>query len=231
VGELFTALSRGIEAAPAIALGAAFAWGVLSVVLSPCHLAGIPLIVAFVSGGATSGRRAFALSAVFALGVLVTLAGIGLITAAAGRLVGDIGPYGRIIVAALLVLVGLQLLGAIPLQWGGLTRAAAGRKGMLAALTLGLIFGAAVGPCTFAYMAPVLAVAFGLAVTAFMYALALLAAFAVGHCAVLVLAGSFTGAVQNYLDWNERTKGALLLRKLCGVLVLLGAAYMIYTTF
>ena len=102
---------------------------------------------------------------------------------------------------------------------------------MLAALTLGLIFGAAVGPCTFAYMAPVLAVAFGLAVTAFMYALALLAAFAVGHCAVLVLAGSFTGAVQNYLDWNERTKGALLLRKLCGVLVLLGAAYMIYTTF
>jgi len=231
VGELFTTLSHAIEATPAIALGAAFAWGILSVVLSPCHLAGIPLIVAFVSGGAASGKRAFALSAMFALGVLITLAGIGLITAAAGRLVGDIGPYGRVVVAALLVLVGLQLLGAIPLQWGGLTNAAAGRKGMLAALTLGLIFGAAVGPCTFAYMAPVLAVAFTVAATAFAYAMALLAAFALGHCAVLVLAGSFTGVVQHYLNWNERTKGALYLRKTCGVLVLLGAGYTIYTTF
>jgi cytochrome c-type biogenesis protein len=231
LGGIFASLSHAIEAAPAIALCAAFAWGILSVVLTPCHLAGIPLIVAFVSGGSTNGRRAFALSTMFALGVLVTLAAIGLITAAAGRLIGDIGPYGRIVVTALLVLVGLQLLGVIPLQWGTLTRAPSGRKGLFAALALGLIFGAAVGPCTFAYMAPVLMVAFGVAATAFIYAFALLALFAVGHCAVLILAGTFSGAVQRYLNWNERTKGAIYLRRICGVLVLAGAAYTIYTAF
>lgn len=231
MGGLFTSLSHAIEQAPAIALLAAFAWGLISVALSPCHLAGIPLIIAFISGGTAGGRRAFALSTMFALGVLVTLAAIGFITAAAGRLAGDIGPVGKIIVTALFVLVGLQLLGVIPLQWGTLTKAPTGRKGLFAALLLGLIFGAAVGPCTFAYMAPVLTVAFGVAATAFIYALALLAAFALGHCAVLVLAGTFSGAVQRYLNWNERTKGAIILRKVCGVLVLAGAAYTIYTAF
>ena len=39
MGELFGVLSRAIEGAPAVALSAAFVWGVLSVVLSPCHLA------------------------------------------------------------------------------------------------------------------------------------------------------------------------------------------------
>jgi len=34
------------------------------------------------------------------------------------------------------------------------------RKGLLAAFLLGLVFGIALGPCTFAYMAPMLAVAF-----------------------------------------------------------------------
>jgi len=39
------------------------------------------------------------------------------------------------------------------------------RKGMLAAFILGLVFGIALGPCTFAYMAPMLAVTFKVAST------------------------------------------------------------------
>lgn len=226
---LFTALSSAVSSTPAIAIVAAFAWGILSIVLSPCHLAGIPLIVGFVSGGAADGRRAFALSAMFALGILVTLIVISAVTAGAGRMLGDTGPWVYLVVAIVLVVVGLQLVGLLPLQWGGWTGAAAGRKrGLLAALVLGLIFGAAVGPCTFAYMAPVLAVAFATAATAFAYALALLAAFALGHCAVIVVAGGSAGLVQQYLDWGERTRSVRVLRVICGVLVLLGAVYTFY---
>jgi cytochrome c-type biogenesis protein len=35
--------------------------------------------------------------------------------------------------------------------------------------------------------------------------------------------------VQHYLNWNERSKGAVILKKVCGVLVLLGGLYLIYT--
>jgi cytochrome c-type biogenesis protein len=35
--------------------------------------------------------------------------------------------------------------------------------------------------------------------------------------------------VQHYLNWNEKSKGAVILKKVCGALVLLGGLYLIYT--
>jgi cytochrome c-type biogenesis protein len=103
------------------------------------------------------------------------------------------------------------------------------RKGMFAAFVLGLVFGVALGPCTFAYMAPMLGVTFKLANTNLAYGVLLLAIYGVGHCSVIVLAGTFTEVVQHYLNWNEKSKGAAILKKVCGVLVLLGGIYLIYT--
>jgi cytochrome c-type biogenesis protein len=230
MGEIFTALARAVQGAPAIALLAAVAWGVLSVVLSPCHLASIPLIVAFVSGqGATTVRRAFALSLVFAVGILATIAAIGVATAAAGRMIGDVGRVGSYVVAAVLFVVGLHLVGVIPMPWSASGSAGVKRKGFLGALLLGLIFGTALGPCTFGFMAPMLAVALRAAAANVVYGALLLLAFGVGHCAVIVCAGTFTGVVQRYLSWTERSRGASVLRKVCGVLVMLGSVYLIYS--
>ncbi len=92
---------------------------------------------------------------------------------------------------------------------------------------LGLIFGIALGPCTFAYMATMLGIVFSMASAQIVLAMSLLAAFAVGHCAVLVLAGTFTEMVQHYLQWSENSKGAVILKKICGVLVILGGVYLI----
>jgi cytochrome c-type biogenesis protein len=78
-------------------------------------------------------------------------------------------------------------------------------------------------------MAPMLAVTFRLAATHLTYGILLLLLYGVGHCSVIVLAGTFTEVVQHYLDWNEKSRGALVLRKACGVLVLLGGLYLIYT--
>ena len=66
------------------------------------------------------------------------------------------------------------------------------RKGLLAAFILGLVFGIALGPCTFAYMAPMLGVTFKLAKTNSLYGASLLLAYGVGHCAVIVAAGMST---------------------------------------
>lgn len=227
--EIFAALTRAIEGAPAIALGGALVWGVLSVLLSPCHLASIPLIVGFIDAqGRISTRRAFAISSLFALGILITIAAIGVATAAAGRMMGDVGKYGNYFVALIFFAVGLYLLDVIPMPWSGPGQVGMKRKGMLAAFILGLVFGIALGPCTFAYMAPMLAVTFKLAGVNMAYGVLLLAAYGVGHCAVIVLAGTFTEVVQRYLDWNEQSKGAVILKRVCGVLVLLGGVYLIY---
>jgi cytochrome c-type biogenesis protein len=227
--QVFAALTRAVEGMPALAVGAALGWGILSILLSPCHLASIPLIVGFIDEqGRISTGRAFLISTLFAVGILITIGAIGVITAAAGRMMGDVGRYGNYFVAVIFFIVGLHLVDVIPMPWSGPGKVGMKRKGLLAAFILGLVFGIALGPCTFAYMAPMLGVTFKLAATNIGYGILLLAVYGVGHCSVIVLAGTFTEVVQHYLNWNEQSKGAVILKKVCGVLVLLGGVYLIY---
>ncbi|MCU0846516.1 MAG: cytochrome c biogenesis protein CcdA [Spirochaetes bacterium] len=227
--EIFTWLSGTLSSSPGIALLGSFIWGVLSIVLSPCHLASIPLIVGYIDEqGKITTRRAFFLALLFALGILITIGVIGLITGLMGRMMGDIGSWGNYFVAVIFFIVGLHLLGVIPLPF--LEKGANPnfkRKGLAAAFILGLIFGVALGPCTFAYMAPMLGVVFSVASTKILFAVSLILAYALGHCSVIVLAGTFTEIVQRYLNWNENSKGAVILKKACGVLVILGGIYLI----
>ena len=111
IREIFTVLTRAIEGAPAVALAAAFVWGILSVLLSPCHLASIPLIVGFISRqGKMATRRALAISTLFAVGILITIGAVGAVTAAVGRVMGDLGSYGDYFVAIVFFVVGGAVL-------------------------------------------------------------------------------------------------------------------------
>jgi len=228
--KLFTTLSHSVEGAPLVALTAAIVWGILSILLSPCHLASIPLIVGFISEqNQVAARRAFWISTLFAVGILITIAIIGAITAAAGRMLGDVGRYGNYFVALIFFAVGLHLLGVIPMPWSGPGQVGMKRKGLLAAFILGLVFGIALGPCTFAYMAPMLGVTFKLSATNFLYGTLLLLAYGLGHCSVIVAAGTSTELVQRFLNWNEQSRGVTIVRCLCGVLVMLAGAYLLWS--
>lgn len=227
---LLATLTRAVEGAPQLALGAAFVWGILSILLSPCHLSSIPLIVGFIGEQQNlTTRRAFAISTAFAVGILVTIALLGAVTAALGRMMGDVGRYGNYLVAAIFFLVGLHLIGVIPAPWPGPGQVGLKQRGLIAGFVLGLVFGIALGPCTFAYMAPMLGVTLRVATTNVVYGIALLLAFGIGHCSVIVAAGTSAEAVQQYLQWNEQSRGADILRKVCGILVLLGGVYLVYT--
>ena len=230
MGELFVSLTRAVEGAPAVALGASFLWGILSIVLSPCHLASIPLIVGFIDEqGRISTRRAFTISLLFSVGILVTIAAIGGITAAAGRMIGDVGRWGNYAVAVIFFVVGLHLIGVIPMPFSGPGGVKMKRRGGLAAFLLGLIFGIALGPCTFGLTAPMLGVTLRMAATNFVYGALLLLVYGIGHCTVIVLAGTFTEVVQRYLNWSERSRGTVIVKRVCGVLVMLGGVYLLYT--
>jgi cytochrome c-type biogenesis protein len=227
VADVLTALTRMLEGQPALGLLGAFLWGVASILLSPCHLAGVPLIVAYTGRSSSlSTRRAAGLSTVFALGILVTVAIVGAISVLAGRMLGAFGGVTNYLVAALLFVVGVELLGAWPFRWSGLPRPETTRRGVAGAFLFGLAFGTALGPCTLAFLGPVLGMTMQTAAARPAFAMLLMLAYAVGHCGVLALAGASGPRLSGYSSWSER--GVTALRRVCGGLVLAGGLYLVY---
>ncbi len=103
--SIFTALYEAMTGSVWLALLASFGWGVLSILLSPCHLSSILLVVGFISSqGKISISRTFNISLVFSVGILITIALIGIITASLGRLMGDVGSVGNYLVAGIFFL-------------------------------------------------------------------------------------------------------------------------------
>lgn len=225
-------VNDALSASLFVALAAALLWGVVSVLLSPCHLGTIPLIVAVVgaSGGASVKRGSGAgLSFAFAGGMLVSLAVLGGLVATLGYAVQQYSAAMNYILAAVLLGAGLNLLGVLPLPLSGFSLRGGSRKGLLGASALGFVFGLGLSPCTFAFLAPILGMTFGAAATSPARGMALLLAFALGHCGVIGLAGSSTELVQRYLDWNEKSGAVTVLKAVCGVAVLVAAGALIYS--
>jgi cytochrome c-type biogenesis protein len=230
--RLFSPLSHAIEGAPLFAIGASFIWGILSIILSPCHLTSIPLIIGYLSNQRElSTKKALHLSTIFSVGILISIAVIGGITACAGRILGDVGRIGNYVVAMVFLIFGLNLLGILPLNFPGPSSLKSQRKGYFSVLSLGLVFGLALGPCTFAFMAPMLGIVFKLTAKNLAYGLILMTAFAIGHCGVIIAAGTSTRLVQQITKWDDQSKGITIIRKICGILVLLGGIYLVYSTF
>jgi cytochrome c-type biogenesis protein len=225
--QILTSLSEGLGGSLGWALLAAFAWGVVSIVFSPCHLASVPLVVGFISTQEkASTRRAFWLSLAFSLGVLASIALIGVVTAALGRLLGDLGAIGNVAVAVVFFVFGLYLMDLLPLHWVSLPSGTS-LRGTPAALGLGLAFGVGLGPCSFAFLAPLLMIAFGQADVDYAFAVGLLGAFALGHCGVIVLAGTAAQRVQGVVSWGSRSSVARWVRRACGALVVLAGVYLL----
>ncbi len=213
-----------------IAILASYAWGILSILLSPCHLSGIPLIIGFLtSQSEKKTSRGVLLAFIFAVGILFTIAVIGIITAALGRIMGDVGPYGKYFVAVILFVVGLYLMDLIRLPDTGVKLRPLGiRSPIISALILGLLFGIALGPCTYAFMAPVLGVVFQLSDSNMPAAGILLFAFGLGHCSIIVAAGGLTSRVQMYLDWSNKTKVTIWIKRAAGFFIILGGIYVLF---
>ncbi len=223
--ELFEKLTMALYGNPAIAIGTSFLWGILSILLSPCHLASIPIVIAFINEQKDiSTRKAFFISLNFSLGILITLTLAAGIASFAGLLLGSFDTILRIIISLLLLLVGLYFLGiiAMPDLASGKDRRVKNRP-YVSGLILGLVFGLALGPCALAFMAPILGIAMSSISTQLWYGVGLILAFILGHCGILVLAGIFTEIVKKYLSWNVSSKGTQILRRICGILIIIGA--------
>jgi cytochrome c-type biogenesis protein len=179
----------------------------VSVLFSPCHLASIPLMVAYVGGQKEQPKplQAMQYSIAFTTGLFISIAAIGIICALLGRMLGDIGNYWQIIVGIVLIWVSLSMFGVKGCSLGGGLLYRLKFKGLLGALGLGVAYGTLSGSCTFGFVAPILAVITVQQQIASGVLMILL--FAVGHCLPIVIAGSSTALVRRILE-NSAWQGA-----------------------
>lgn len=208
-----------------------FLWGVVSVLFSPCHLASIPLIVAYVAGQnqVVAGRKATLYALLFSFGLFLTIAVIGVICSLLGRMLGDIGPYWTIAVGLLLLWVALDMLGVAACSLSGGLMARLTVKGLWGALLLGLAYGVLSGSCTFGFIAPILAI---IAVQEqLLSGVVFIVLFAIGHCLPIVIAGSSAAMVKRLLASGSWQRGGLVFRRLAGVMIGLLGLYFIAQPF
>ncbi len=229
--QFFITINEWMAGGTTIAAAGCFIWGVVSVLLSPCHMASIPLIVAYVGGQqqALNPKQAGAYSVAFTTGLFITIAVIGVVCALLGRMLGDVGNYWQILIGAILIWVALGMLGVEKCSMSGSLLYRLNLRGLTGAFVLGLAYGVLSGSCTFGFIAPILAIITiqQKVITGIVFIIL----FAVGHCLPIVIAGSSTAAVRKLME-NSTWQGAgIWFRKGAGALICLLGVYFIINPF
>jgi cytochrome c-type biogenesis protein len=224
--SLSESLGQIMQNRPILAYGASYLGGVIATA-SPCILASIPLVIGFVGGYAGGNKKqAFIYSLTFVVGLALVMSSLGAIASLMGTMFGDVGPYFYFVVAIILMAMGLQLAGLLKLKLGGDTqRFLPQRTGLLGALILGALFGLVLSPCA----SPVLAVILTLAAVQghVAYGSTLLFAYALGQGTLIILAGTFTGVINNFLQSRGAQAGARI-QQVAGCLIFFAGAYIFF---
>jgi cytochrome c-type biogenesis protein len=229
--SFFLTVNVWMAGGSAFAVLGCFLWGMISVLFSPCHLASIPLIVAYVGGQqkALVPRQAAGYAVAFSTGLFITIAVIGAICALLGRMLGDIGSYWQILIGAVLIWVALGMLGVEKCSMSGSLLYRLNFKGLSGAFALGLGYGILSGSCTFGFMAPILAIITVQQEVATGILFILL--FAVGHCLPIAVAGSSTAAVRRLVENSVWQGAGDWFRKGAGAVICLLGVYFILNPF
>ncbi|MBC1260712.1 cytochrome c biogenesis protein CcdA [Synechococcus sp. BSF8S] len=188
--------------------------------LGPCSLSLLPITVAYMAGFSRpeAPGRPWQRSFSFAAGIVAALVVLGGTTSLLGRLYGQVPGFIPTVVALLAVLMGLNLLGLVPLSLPAGPDPELWRQRVpapLAPLAAGAAFGLAASPCT----TPVLAVLLAWIAQQGrpLLGMLLLTCFGAGQVIPLVLAGSAAATMPRLLALRERSRwippisGAILL--------------------
>jgi cytochrome c-type biogenesis protein len=225
--SLFLTVNAWMTSGSTIAFIGCFAWGMVSVMFSPCHLASIPLIVAYVAGQETAvePKQAGLYAGAFTSGLFVTIALVGIICAWLGRMLGEVGLWWQVPVGAVLIWVALGMLGVQACTMSGSMLYRLNLHGLHGAFGLGLAYGILSGSCIFGFIAPILAVVTVQKEWATGSLMMIL--FALGHCLPIVIAGSSMAIMRKLTENHAWQDTGNWFRKGAGVVVgLMGLYFM-----
>ena len=229
--QFLVTITQWLQASPAAALPAAFIWGMVAMFLSPCHMASIPLLIAYVAGQNVilAPRQAARYAVLFALGLFITIMIVGLICTAVGRMLGDVGPWWQSAVGVLLLWVAWTLFRPPQCSSTGKGRGRFQMQGPFGALVLGLGYGFLSGACTFGFIAPILGV-----ITLqkeIVTGIAMLALFGAGLCLPLIVCGMFSARTMGLLHSHVGQKLVMIMRKLSALVIFVLGLYFMVNPF
>ena len=207
---------------PLAALPVLFGAGLVTS-LTPCVYPMIPITAGILGGAGAVGRsrrRTVAMSLLYALGLALVYATLGLVAGLTGKIFGTISsnPWAYFAMGNLLLLAGLAMLDVIPVLVPERLLTWAGRQGgssLGAVFLMGATSGLVAAPCGAPAFAAVLTYVGGTqsAVLGFLY----LFVFSLGMTALLVAIGIFSGVLAalprpgTWTVWVKRLAGALML--------------------
>lgn len=214
---------------PALAFGAVFLAGVLSSA-SPCVLATIPLVVGFVGGYADGDRwKAFRYSLTFVLGLALTFTAFGAAAGLFGTMFGTLGGWWYVAAGSVAVVMGGQMIGLYEIRLPVKRDYRPKRGGVIGAFTLGLFFGIVSSPCA----TPVLVVLLTCVATKgqVFYGIALLFTYAIGHCLLMLVAGTFTGFIEAFVKAKGVIHFSLWAKRISGGIIAAAGLWFIWQAF
>jgi cytochrome c-type biogenesis protein len=229
--QYLLAVNQWMTGGLTIAAIGCFLWGMVSVALSPCHMASIPLIVGYVVGQEQGirAKSAATYAAVFTGGLFITIALVGIVCALLGRMLGDVGPWWTILVGAILIWVSLGMLGVQACSVSGGLMSRLRVRGIGGAFFLGLAYGVLSGSCTFGFIAPILAIITIQQKIA--TGILFIVLFGIGHSIPIAVAGSSTAFVRRLLENSRFQSGGMWFRRAAGVAIAGLGVYFVLRPF
>ncbi len=206
-----------------LAFVAVFIDGLISAA-SPCVLAAIPLIIGYVGGYSEGSKNKAALfSLVFVIGLSITFTLLGAAASVMGQFLGFMGRWLYLGLAVIAIFMGLQLMGIISIPLPFQKTRAVKTKGLLGAFLLGMLTSTVSSPCA----TPVLAVILAYVSTQgdLVYGGSLLFVYALGHCALIFIAGLSVGLTENIISSTGAKNFSLYAKKLSGAILFLVGVY------
>jgi cytochrome c biogenesis protein CcdA len=223
---LLNHVSQSLTENPLLAYVGVFLGGILSS-SSPCVLATIPLVIGYVGGYSEGDRRKAVLySLTFIFGLSLTFTVLGAIASVIGGLFGIISRTWYFIVGGIAVIIGLHLMGLFNWSLPIPVHLQPKQRGVLGAFLLGIFFGVVSSPCATPVLALILTFVASKGEVA--YGTSLLFVYALGHCALIFLAGAATGFAESFVKSKGISNITTWGKRVGGLIVVLVGIYLFY---
>lgn len=203
-----------------------FLGGILASI-SPCSLGVLPLIIGYVGGYCDNNKlKTFIQLCFFVFGLGAVLTVIGIICAVSGNVFASFGgPYFILFLASLILILGLNLLGVLDINFAPIVKKIPKNDGaslFLYPFIIGTVFALSSSPCSTPILAGIMsfaALSKNLALAALMLFL-----FSLGQGLIIILAGVFTTFLKSIKNISHISE---VLMKFSAILLIL-SAFIIY---
>jgi cytochrome c-type biogenesis protein len=199
--------------------------------LSPCSLGILPLIISYVGGYSKDGNKKLLIKMIsFSVGLSTILSIIGVFCALTGRVFAGISsPILMLIFASILVILGLNLIGILNIQFPVIVKKMP--KVNSASLffypfIVGCFFALAASPCSSPILASIMAIA--TVSRNIVFSISLLFSFAIGQCVIVILFALMASLLKNM---KSIAKYSDLMVKLSGLILIILGSYIYFRVF